>query len=193
MSIEAIELYHVTGAALFVRYFVQCEIGALMLLMARCAVETTRDQVMGGEGNALRPGRFGDRYISSDFHQALGALLENLGGSAVRIEGRAWHFVAGKTGLAIGKPIAGHEAVKPAKLAAAAFGVAGATFLNRAMSACYRSRHPKMCVLGEKERRDQDHNGYDRQRKRQTIAVFRCKSPFCPCRFQHHQAPNEKA
>ena len=53
----------------------------------------------------------------------------------MRVEGGVRHFVAGETGLAVGKRIAGDEAVKPAQFAFAALRVAGAAIFYCAVSA----------------------------------------------------------
>ena len=170
MAVEAVELHHVAGVALLVGDLVQIEIDALMLLVAGRAIETACDHVMGREGDALRAGPLRRRRPRSDFRQPLGALLQHLGRSAVRVEGRVRHFVAGETGLAVGERIAGDEAVNPAQFAAAALGVAGAAILDRAVNARQRPRHQKLRVLGEKEGRAQADDGHERQPHRQTVA-----------------------
>ncbi len=125
-----------------------------------------------------------------------------LGRSAVRVEGRVRHFVAGETGLAVGERIAGDEAVKPAQFAAAALGVAGAAILDRAVSARQRPRHQELRVLGEKEGQAQADDGHERQQHRQTVAQgagerlppgLRRPNRSGPYRSPHHQGPDEKA
>ena len=110
--------------------------------------------------------------------------------------------MAGETGLAVGKRIAGDEAVNPAQLAVAALGVARAAFLDPAMSARQRPRHQELRVLGEKEGRAQADDGHERQQHRQTVApgagghlplCLRRPNRSGPYRSPHHQAPDEKA
>ena len=199
MAVEAVELHHVAGAALLVGDLVQIETDALMLLVAGRAIETACDHVMGREGGALRAGRLRLRRLRSDFRQPRGALLQHLGRSAVRVEGRVGHFVAGETGLAVGERIAGDEAVKPAQFAFAALGVAGAAFFDRAVSARQRPRHQELRALGEKEGRAQADDGHERQQHRQKVAPgagslgLRRQIRSDPSRPPHHQAPDEKA
>ena len=202
MAVEAVELHDVAGATLLIGDLVQTEIDALMLLMASRAIETACDHVMGREGDALRAGRLRLRRPRSDFRQALGALLQHLGRSAVRVESRVRHFVTGETGLAVGKRIAGDEAVNPAQFAAAALGVTGAAILDGAVSARQRPRHQELRALGENEGRGQADGGHKREQNRETVAPgagerlpLRLRRPNRPdpTRLPHHQAPDEKA
>jgi hypothetical protein len=111
IPVEAVELRYMAGVALLVGDLAQLEIGALMLLVAGCAVEATCDHVIGREGGVLRAGPMWRWCTRSDFRQPLGALLQHLRRSAMRVVGRVRHLVAAETGLAVGERIAADDAV----------------------------------------------------------------------------------
>src|SRR5262245_6502982 len=202
MAVEAVELHYVAGAALLVGDFIQIEIDALMLLVAGRAGEAVCDHVVCREGDTLSTGRMRYWRLGSDFYQPLGALLQHLGRSAVRVEGRIRHFVTRETGPAVGQRLASDEAVNPAQFATPAVAVAGAAILDRAVSARQRSRHQELNVLAEKEGGAERDDGRKRQQQRQTVAPgaggrlpLRSRWPNRSGldRSPHHRSPDEKA
>ncbi|MGE0854109.1 MAG: hypothetical protein AB7O44_31615 [Hyphomicrobiaceae bacterium] len=152
IAVEAVELHHVAGAALLVGDLAQVEVGALMLLMAGRAVEAVCGHVVGREDDVLHARGSRHGRPRGDLCEFLGALLQHRSRSAVRVEGRVRHLVAGETSLAVSDPVSGDESVKPAQFAVAALGVADVAILDCGVSARQRPRHQELRVLGEKER-----------------------------------------
>ena len=202
VTVEAVELHNMTGAALLVGDLVQIETDALMLLVAGRAVELAFENGGRRKCDVLDARRRWCGDLPGDLRQPLRTLLQNLLRGAVCVEGGLRHLVTGEACLAVSEWVAGDKAVCPGQLPAAALGVAGAALLDRPMSTGQWPGHQELRALGEKGGRGQAGGGYDRKKCRDEVAPgARRHSPFGRARpadaelvgTPHHQAPEEKA